>query len=167
MVEPSNKVYIYSPRFAAVRQVVGLAASEHLADRQRRNAAEGRCPDVRRDHGPRKAKTSRWVTRFGTGLHGAAQQARRRRMSSAVGQRGFQNSFKPYENLAVIRLGASDASEWPYLARGSNAAIAWPHTQAVQVVLERRLAMAEVKYERGAIRFTPFASRRHTESCAW
>ena len=36
LVEPSNEVYLYSPRFGAVRQVVGLVANEERQQRRRR-----------------------------------------------------------------------------------------------------------------------------------
>jgi len=75
-------------------------------------------------------------------------------MSGAVGPRGFQNAFKAYENLAIIRLGMFEESEMPLLARGANAAIAWSHTQAVQVILDRKAAMADVKYDSAASVYT-------------
>ena len=68
-------------------------------------------------------------------------------MSTAIGPRAFQDAFKPYENLAIIRQGVFEAAEMPFLARGANAAIAWSHTQAVQIILDRKGAMAEVKYD--------------------
>ena len=37
IVEPSNEVYIYSPRFGAVRQVVGLVANEQAVAHARRD----------------------------------------------------------------------------------------------------------------------------------
>ena len=75
-------------------------------------------------------------------------------MSSAVGPRGFQDAFKAYENLAIVRLGMFEESEMPLLARGSTAAIAWSHTQAVQVILDHKGAMAEVKYDNAASVYT-------------
>jgi uncharacterized repeat protein (TIGR01451 family) len=155
LVEPSNKVFIYSPRFGAVRQVVGLAASER---RERTGNVE---MPLKVDAPTCIETTARTKQDVQLGDQIGARPAVALlskqgdgAMSSAIGPRGFQNSFKAYENLAVIRLGAYDASELPYLARGSNAAIAWSHTQAVQVVLERRLAMAEVKYDRSASVYT-------------
>jgi len=67
--------------------------------------------------------------------------------SSAIGPRGFQDAFKPYENLAIIRQGKMEGSEKALLAQGSNAAIAWTHTQAVQIILDHAAAMADVKYD--------------------
>jgi uncharacterized repeat protein (TIGR01451 family) len=68
-------------------------------------------------------------------------------MSSAIGPRGFQDGFRPYENLSIIRLGAFEEAEMAFLARGAKAAVAWEHTDAVQVFLGARGAMAAVKFD--------------------
>ena len=75
-------------------------------------------------------------------------------MSTAVGPKGFQDGFKPYENLSIIRKGIYESAEMPFLARGSTAAIAWTHTQAVQVILDQKNAAAEVKYDNCASLYT-------------
>jgi uncharacterized repeat protein (TIGR01451 family) len=41
-----------------------------------------------------------------------------------------------------------------FLARGSNAAIAWSHTQAVQVILDRKNAVVDVKYDKTSLVYT-------------
>jgi len=154
-VEPSNEVYIYSPRFGAVRQVVGLVANEEhkrvggvhmptkvsvpesrqiVADAKQNIQAGG-------EISARPAVALR--TRQGDGV-----------MSSVVGPRGFQNAFKPYENLAILRQGIFEEAEMPFLARGANAAIAWSHTQAVQIILDRQGAMADVKYDKSLSVYT-------------
>jgi uncharacterized repeat protein (TIGR01451 family) len=149
VVEPTNEVFIYSPRFGAVRQVVGLISNE---ERQKATGI-----DV-----PIKLDTPT-ITR----LVGSAKQniqpndeigarpplAMRTKqgrdvLSSTVVLRGFQSTFKAYEDLAIIRQGRIEGTEMPFLARGSNAAIAWSRTQAVQVILDRKNAMVEVKYDK-------------------
>ncbi len=148
IVEPSNEVYIYSPRFGAVRQVVGLMANE-----------ERQC--IGGVHMPTKlnAPTTLQVVadakqnvQAGDEIGARPPVALRSKqgkdvMSTAIGPRAFQDAFKPYENLAIIRQGVFEAAEMPFLARGANAAIAWSHTQAVQIILDRKGAMAEVKYD--------------------
>ncbi|MEN6452225.1 MAG: hypothetical protein ABFC96_17175 [Thermoguttaceae bacterium] len=149
VIEPSNKVCVYSPRFGAVRKVVGLVANE---ERQQlgginvpvRLSTPTMCQTVGHAKqnvqagdqiGARPAVAMR--TRQGDGA-----------MSSVIGPRSFQDAFKPYENLSIIRLGAYREAEMPFLAEGSNAAIAWCHTQAVQIILDRKGAMATVKYDK-------------------
>ena len=155
LLEPSNKVYLYAPRFGAVRQVVGLVAHEErqrvggvylpeqldspttlqlVADAEQNVQAAG-------ETAARPAVALR--TRQGDGA-----------MSSVAHARAFQDAFKAYENLSVIRMGRFDVAEMPFLAVGSNAAIAWSHVQAVQVVLDRTGAAAEVKYDSASSVYT-------------
>lgn len=148
VVEPSNKVYIYSPRFGAVRQVVGLMANE---ERQRLGGV----------HQPTKLDApttlqlvgnAKQNVQAGDEISARPPVALRTKqgkdvLSKALCARGFQDAFKPYENMAIIRQGLMEGSEMPFLARGSTAAIAWSHTQAVQILLDRQGAMAEVKYD--------------------
>lgn len=155
LVEPSNKVYVYSPRFGAVRQVVSLAANE---DRLHVGGV----------HNPQKldapttlqlVSSAKQHTQPNNEIAARPAVAMRSKqgdgaMSSAVGPRGFQDRFKPYENLAIIRRGSMEMAEMPFLAHGSQAAIAWSNTQAVQVILEARGAMAAVKYDASSSVYT-------------
>ncbi len=75
-------------------------------------------------------------------------------ISNTVRPKGFQDTFKPFENLAIIRQGIVREAEMPFLARGSNAAVAWSHTQAVQVILDDKAAMADVKYDQSMLLYT-------------
>jgi len=155
LVEPSNRVYLYSPRFRAVRQVVSVQQNDQfegsvgIHQPQRLAAQE----DVRttwsnkqnlqteREIGQKSLTTFR--TRQWDGV-----------MSSAIGPRGFQDAFLPYENLAVIRTGKFEMAEMGWLARGVTAAIAWSHTQAVQVMLDRKAATAVVQNEKAETIFS-------------
>ncbi len=155
VVEPSNKVYIYAPRFGAVRQVVGLVANE---ERQRVGGV----------YTPEKlstpttlqlVKNAKQNVQPGDEISARPPVSLRRKqgkdvLSSAIGPRAFQDAFKPYENLAIIRMGMMEAAEMPFLARGSTAAISWSHTQSVQVILDQRNAMCEVKYDKSDMIYT-------------
>jgi len=149
VVEPSNRVHIYSPRFGAVRQVVSLRANE-----QHRRLAGIHLPETlvgpttvqvvtdskqniqaERQIGMKSAVDFR--TRQGDGV-----------LSSKVGVGGFQqDTFLPYENICVIRQGVFEGTEMAWLARGHTAAVAWTHNQAVQIILDHRAAMAETAHE--------------------
>lgn len=149
IVEPSNRVHIYSPRFGAVRQVVSLRANE-----QRRRSVGIHVPttlvgpttvqlvadgkqniQAERQIGTRSAVDFR--ARQGDGL-----------LSSQIGAWGFQqDTFLPYENIRVIRQGVLEGTEMAWLARGHTAAVAWTHEQAVQIILDHRAAMAETAHE--------------------
>ena len=142
------EVYLYSPRFNSVRQVVSLQANEvhqNLAGVdvptkvdtpthfQVVSAAKQNIQPVGRSSA-RPAVAVR--TKQGDGA-----------MSAAIGPKAFQDGFKPYENLSLIRKGMFEGSEMAFLARGSNAAVAWSHTEVVQVILDRKCAVADVKFE--------------------
>jgi len=155
VVEPSNKVYIYAPRFGSVRQVVGLVANE---EHQRAGGV----------HMPEKLSTpttlqivrnAKQHVQPGDEISARPPVALRRKqgkdvLSSAIGPKAFQNAFKPYENLAIIRMGMMEAADMPFLARGSTAAIAWSNTESVQVMLDQRSAMCEVKYDKSDMIYT-------------
>ena len=51
-------------------------------------------------------------------------------------------------------MGEFDEAETAFLARGSNAAVAWSHTQSVQIILDRKAAMADVKYDKAQMTYT-------------
>jgi len=155
VVEPSNEVYIYSPRFGAVRQVVGLVANE-----ERQHVSGVHAPE--KTSAPTTlqivAGTKQNVQPSGeiAAQPPVALRSKQNRdvISTVLGPRGFQDGFKPYENLAIIRQGLFQEAEMPFLARGATAAIAWSHTQAVQILLEHQGAMAEVKYDQSMSVYT-------------
>lgn len=155
MVEPSNKVYLYAPRFGAVRQVVSLVANEerqhvggvHLPEQIDSPTTVQPVADAEQNIQAAGEKSARpavaMLTRQGNAV-----------ASSVIHPRAFQDGFKPYENVAVIRMGVYEGAEMPFLARSSEAAIAWANVQAVQVMLDRTGAMAEVKYDKALSIYT-------------
>ncbi len=145
IVEPSNQVELYSPRFRSVRQVVGVNESDQAL------ASSGVHQPVR------------LVATGDVGVTGSTKQnlqtvrqigqksvtiARTRQgdgaISTAVGLAAFSNGFKPYEDLSVIRTGQFQGAERAWLARGTTAAITWSGNQAVQIILDRQAASAVV-----------------------
>ena len=155
LVEPSNEVQIYSPRFGAVRQVVGLMANE---ERQRAGGVhEPLQPDA--PTSLQLVNNTKQNVQLDDQISARPAAAMRTKqgeavMSSAIHAKAFQNAFKAYENLSIIRMGEFDGAEMAFLARGANAAVAWSHTQAVQVILDRRAATADVKYDKSQMTYT-------------
>jgi len=155
LVEPSNRVQIYAPRFGAVRQVSGLVAShntnkaggvyqpEQLAGPSRLTIVDASTQHQQPigEAGVRLIAENR--TDEGGGVVSTADKAR-----------GFDNRFKPYENLEVIRRGVMEASEMAWLARGAEAALAWTDNQAVVIMLDQQKATAEVQVEQAQSVFT-------------
>jgi uncharacterized repeat protein (TIGR01451 family) len=149
VVEPSNKVAIYAPRFGSVRQVVDAEESDQ------RNRATGLIEPVK----PFTPRTSdaivinRQQTQplRDTGTH-PAELIRSRQSHSTMltdlGPRQFNNSFRLFENITVIRTGVYIESEGAVLSKGVNAAIAWTHNQSAQVILDGTAAMSMDKTQK-------------------
>ena len=155
LVEPSNRVYLYSPRFMAVRQVVGVEQDDQLegsagVHKPVRLALNGEVQipgknkqnlSTQRQIGEKSLTTLR--TRQWDGV-----------ASTAIGLRGFQDAFLPYENVAVIRTGKYAEAEMAWLARGAAAAITWSHAERVQVILDGKAATEAAQTEKAEMTFT-------------
>jgi len=155
VVEPANPVYIYSPRFGAVRQVVSLVANEQMVQ----SAGVYMPVKLVRYEESLPALNNRQNIQANAEIAGRPPVAMRSRqgdgaMSSAVKAKGFHDGFKPYENLAIIRQGVYESAEMAFLASGVNAALAWTHTQAVQIILDRQTATAVHSDEKLELLFT-------------
>ncbi len=145
LVEPSNKVCLYSPRFNAVRQVVDVEID------QQRNRATGLAEPVK----PLAPRTSEPVGLNTQNLQAVrdigtnpAEQLRSRQLHATLyaelRPKGFDNFYRVYENLAVIRTGIYVGHEEPILAQATQAAVVWNHKQAVQIYLDSHAAGATV-----------------------
>jgi len=145
LVEPSNQVFLYSPRFRAVRQVVGVRQNDQMLASTMvlqpvRLASHG---DVAMTGAAKQnVRTVRQIGQKSVTTFRSRQQDGA--ISTALGLAAFQDGFKPYENLVVIRTGKLEAAEIAWLARGTTAAITWSSDQAVQVILDRQVASAVV-----------------------
>ncbi len=148
VVQVSNEVALYSPRFGAVRQVVGAAAE------QERQKAAGVDEPIHSSSPqayqfPAGAKQNLQLN--GAIVANPAVALRSKQgdgaLSSALGPRGFQDRFKPYENLAIIRQGMLRNTDMLRLARGATAAIAWSQVESLEILLDRKNATADVKYD--------------------
>jgi uncharacterized repeat protein (TIGR01451 family) len=145
IITPSNKVCIYAPRFAAVRQVVDPRA---LADA---DAAEGAIRDLASLNVGKDQRSNTTLAGLKPnidraqeppsllrGRNQAGELDRDRRVAATIG------SLAPYCNVQTVRTGEVVGRDIAQLARSSLAALAWTSNQAAQVVLDSRKAHAEV-----------------------
>lgn len=155
LVAPSNRVHIYSPRFLAVRQVVSLRENAQL-DRtsgvylpeKLAEGAEVLRPETRKQqYQPTGQVGEKSVTIF------RAREGQTE-VSLALGPKGFQDAFLPFENFRVIRLGQYDEAEMPFLARSARAALTWVNREAVRVILDGKTAVALVQNEQVEVIYT-------------
>ena len=142
LIKPSNRVCLYSPRFAAVRQVTGVVVNEqadqpigvdrptapvlHQDDQLATTAIQ---PEMPEGQIGRKIPS---IERVGE----APVPATSRQPIEAL-----EGGFAPHEDFLVMRLGVIKDAERAKLAEAVDAAITWTHDAAVQVVLEGQEAV--------------------------
>ena len=148
VVTPSNKVCIYAPRFAAVRQVVDPQAYARI------DALEGAIQNIAPVKIDENEQATTSLAQIEPTIHRAKappsllrerlqpdELARDRRVEIAIG------SLAPYCNIQVIRTGEITGVDIVKIARSSLAAITWSGDQAAQVLLDSRQAHAEVSVQ--------------------
>ncbi|MHB8969258.1 MAG: hypothetical protein ACYC3X_03535 [Pirellulaceae bacterium] len=136
-VEPSNRVCLYAPRFAAVRKVYGILQHDH---QEHVAGLENPIPpldlaDVQ------IATTTIQPVQPGLNLGTAAPSAFRERtpptgLENSQALTGAHGGLLPYEDFTLIRRGLMDNSEKARLADRVEAAAVWSHDAAVQVVID-------------------------------
>ena len=155
IIEPSNRVCIYAPRFCAVRKVEGVVQNEQsdsLGD-VNKPVRLVRCDEVQepissKQHiQPGRNANARpplaFLSKQGDGA-----------ISTSIGPKAFQDAFQPYENIEVIRTGLINRAESAWLAQGTNAAITWCDVQAVQIILDQRAAQTDVGVQDAQVTYT-------------
>ena len=147
VVEPSNRVQIYSPRFSAVRQVVSLRLNEQMhassnvyQEQMMRAAAETQEVRSSTQNVTTVENSARDLANAMESEQGGGTLAGRAEL------RGFQQDmFLPYENLVAIRTGGYEVAEMARLAASAEAAITWTHDLGVLVIIDRERATAAVR----------------------
>jgi uncharacterized repeat protein (TIGR01451 family) len=144
-VTPSNRVCVYAPRFAAVRQVVTALAHE-------RPLFIGQIADqsgiVRADHAqPVASSLQRHAVSINLGKMPPIlfrQRQQPGQVENLQATMDVYSSLAAYSNLQIIRLGQADGREEALLRRAAVAAIVWTGDQAPQVVFDNRAAQAQM-----------------------
>lgn len=155
LVEPSNRVHLYAPRFGAVRQVVGLVQAEN---RDISSGIGAPTQVVLREETQRTgASTQREQALRNTGNRQLVQYRQRqgeRVYSASLLAHGFQDLYLPFENLAVLRTGQYVQNEMAILIKGAQAAQVWSIEQMVQVVLDNRAAAGVTRNQQAEVVYT-------------
>jgi uncharacterized repeat protein (TIGR01451 family) len=152
LVTPSNRVCVYAPRFASVRQVVNplinerpLFIDEMVEDQALAKAAI-------------KQPVASSVQRHAVSVDLAAMPPILFRQRQQAG--GLENlkatmdafdSLAPYANLQIIRLGLLVGREEALIQRAVQSAIAWTGDQAPQVVFGTKSAQAQMGIRQAGI----------------
>ncbi len=141
-VEASNRVPIYAPRFASVRQISGLSMSH---TRNRLAGVEAPTEPLTQEeqlkpsgiHQP--LQTERYL-----GLRGLQDFREHEGTLGVTGDilpAGLRDRFQTYEDFQVIRDGTFDNSEKARLTLWLEAAHAWESDQSAQVVIDEHAAV--------------------------
>ncbi len=155
LIEPSNKVDLYSPRFNAVRQVVEVEVDQ--ARRRASGVAEPVKTIIPRTSEPVAFNTRDENLLRNIGTKPAVQLRTRLTHATVFNEllpRAFDNRFKAYENFSIIRTGVYLGNEEPVLARSSQAAIVWTQNEGVQVILDEKAAAAAIAKQKPQETFT-------------
>ncbi len=142
-IEPSNRVCLYAPRFAAVRKVTNVVQTEQSD--QLKAAA--------RDVGPMLNRENLLATTAVQPVQPVGNISRkqpsieraREREAPAATREGVADVVTPlamHEDLRVLRQGVFEESEKARLIEMVDAAIVWSHDKGVQVVLEGTAAVS-------------------------
>lgn len=137
IVQPSNKVCIYAPRFGAVRKVYGIALNKdaaHLAGTGSKTIVENQQKNQITNANVQNIETHRHVGRTNASTF-------EERMGTVVaGQRltaeGFKNKFLPFEDLSLVRFGKLDQNDKARLATSMLKARSWDHGQGAEVFIK-------------------------------
>jgi len=145
LVEASNPVFIYAPRFGSVRKVESVVLDEQVAQ----PGGVGQPVQAVRFDETQIAATSKQqveaIRQDSTQPPVIYESKLSGDTASSVQKLGaFQDAFAPYENLKIIREGTALAWENAVLARGIAAAIIWTDTESVQIMLDHQSATEEV-----------------------
>jgi uncharacterized repeat protein (TIGR01451 family) len=155
LVEPSNKVCVYAPRFGAVRVISRIAENENINQaggvELPQQAVKAELVAVPTSSLQRYQARGELGTKIASAYRGRQSDGA---MSSALFASGFQDTFLPFENLSAIRQGIFQQAEKARLIEGVQAAIVWSQDLAVQAVLNGRVAIALTQNERTEEIFT-------------
>jgi uncharacterized repeat protein (TIGR01451 family) len=147
VVEPSNRVPIYAPRFAAVRKVYAPAIHDHhdrLATTERSRYVQARGQRLSSTTATQPLEALRYDG--ATRAHGFRENVRGMDATGWQPVSGLIGGFRPYENFQIIRTGKFDAGEKARLAERLLAAVAWTGNQAVQVTINEQRATVAVNH---------------------
>lgn len=142
VVEPSNQVCIYAPRFGSVRRVETAGGYDARQALVRYDEATG----VKLEEESLGANTALQQVRLegSAAIKGARNQQRNLpglEVENSFALLEANNGFKVHENLRVLRDGVYLQSEQPQLAMRTEAAAIWTIDKGVQVVLDKVAAL--------------------------
>ena len=140
-IEETNRVPIYSPRFAAIQKKYGISVAhqnEQFADvANEEGMLKGRSQDIpsinTQQYQPRGAQSTKSSSMFRDHTRGLP-------VSNKITANEFVGNLKLYEDFQVVKLGHMKNIESLRLDWSIVAAQEWDHYAAVQVVVDNKKA---------------------------
>jgi uncharacterized repeat protein (TIGR01451 family) len=142
-IEPSNRVCLYAPRFAAVRKVTSVVAAEQRD--QPIGVAAPLSPYLHQDNQLANAAVQPIRPEGEIGRKQPSIEQTNEVAIPAIARQpiaAMGSGFSPHENFDVIRRGIVDLADKPRLIEAIDAAITWSHDKAVQVILDGKQAVS-------------------------
>ena len=140
IIQPTNRVSVYAPRFAAIRRVDGIIQNHHSFSRLMNHQFEA----LRLDKDIQNQKRITQELQPGRHLalttpNGFRERLPDRTFDNVQNARGTNGAYDLYEDFAIIRRGVFDINEKARLNQRIEAAKTWTTEQGVQVVLDDKL----------------------------
>jgi|GEM_PF-1225651 len=134
LVSPSNRVAIYAPRFSAIRRVDNLHKSERTSlvtqFKKKEGSVLSRSSDFSSTTKQNVALLSNERSQKAFGFN---DQTRGVVSDNVLTLRKARDSFRPYENLDLMRMGRYSKSQSARLQAGMLAAKSWADNLGLQV----------------------------------
>ncbi len=138
LIAPSNRVCIYSPRFASVRRKL---QSNDTTITQRLNVANKNLEPIAAERTqrsslaqqnlqPKSNKQTQTANAFRDQTRGVSSD-------NVVRLLGARHFFKPFEDLSLIRFGKFETSESARVSLGMQSAIAWNSDVSAQITIDK------------------------------
>jgi uncharacterized repeat protein (TIGR01451 family) len=154
VIEPSNRLALYSPRFSAVRQVTSVV--QNAQNEQLTALAQPVRAQLNREDRLASTAVQPVQPQGGIGTKQLSIQRVHERVVPTISLQpiaAVEGEFALHENFRVMRQGIFAESEQARLIGASQAAVAWSHDKAVQVVLDGRQAVAVSGDQRTQVTF--------------
>ena len=139
VVAPSNRVCIYSPRFAAVRRIMG---SNHTTITQRLSVVNERTQLTMAKRNESSSTALQNVQLQSNKMTQIANQFQEHTRGvvadNVIRLFGTRHFFKPFEDLQLIRFGNFVDSESTRISLGMQSAIAWNSDLSAQISLNNQ-----------------------------
>ncbi len=154
IIQPSNRVHLYAPRFMAVRKVTTVVQNQL---NQKAGGTEQPVAIVSQEESLLAGTATQPLQPLADFNIDQPNIERLEQPAGRIVERlmvaDLQDAILPYENLSIIKFGIFETEEKPMLAERIDAAITWTADQAVQVLLEGRHAQEVVGDQRAQATF--------------